>query len=81
MMCNWDGRVEWKWDAMRSRNMMLREMVLGVVVCRWMIVEVETQEKLRRARLALVMSDVSMFLKLAWMSVTVVEEKKMMVEL
>ena len=46
-----------------------------------MIVEVETQEKLRRVRLVLVMSDVSMFLKLAWMSVKVVEEKKMMVEL
>ena len=46
-----------------------------------MIVEVETEEKLRRVRWVLVMSDVSVFLKLAWMSVKVVEEKKMMVEL
>ena len=64
MMCNWNGRVEWKWDAMRSRSMMLREMVLGVVVCQQMIVEVETQEKLRRVRLALVVNDVKMLLKL-----------------
>ena len=39
------------------------------------------KEKLRRARLALVVSDVSMLLRLAWMSVEVVEESKMMMEL
>ena len=46
-----------------------------------MIVGVETEEKLRRVRWVLVMSDVNMFLRLAWMSVKVVDERKMMVEL
>ena len=30
-MC--EGWVGWKWEAVRSSNMMIREMVLGVVVC------------------------------------------------
>ena len=30
-MC--EGWVGWKWVAVRSSKMMIREMVLGVVVC------------------------------------------------
>ena len=46
-----------------------------------MIVEVEIRENLRNVRFALVVNDVSMLLRLAWMSVKVVEERKMMMEL
>ena len=46
-----------------------------------MIVEVEIKEKLRKVRFALVVNDVRMLLRLAWMSVKVVEERKMMMEL
>ena len=46
-----------------------------------MIVEVEIKEKLRKVRFALVVNDVSMLLSLAWMSVKVVEERKMIMEL
>ena len=30
---NCGGGVGWNWDAVQSRSMMLREKVLGVVVC------------------------------------------------
>ena len=46
-----------------------------------MMVEVEMKENLPMARFALVVKDVSMLLRMAWMSVEVVEEKKMMMEL
>ena len=46
-----------------------------------MIVEVEIREKLRNVRFALVVNDVSMLLRLEWMSVKVVEERKMMMAL
>ena len=46
-----------------------------------MIVEVEIREKLQKVRFALVVNDVSMLLRLEWMSVKVVEERKMMMEL
>ena len=46
-----------------------------------MMVEVEMKENLPMARFALVVKDVSMLLRMAWMSVEVVEEKKIMMEL
>ena len=41
----------------------------------------EIREKLRKVRFALVVNDVSMLLRLEWMSVKVVEERKMIMEL
>ena len=41
----------------------------------------EIKEKLRKVRFALVVNDVSMLLRLEWMSVKVLEERKMMMEL
>ena len=46
-----------------------------------MVVEVDMRENRPMAKLALVVNNVSALLMVAWMSVAVVEEKKMMMEL
>ena len=45
------------------------------------VVEVDMKENRPMAKLALVVNNVSALLMVAWMSVAVVEEKKMMMEL
>ncbi len=61
--------------------MMRREMALGVVVCGYIMVDVENRENEMIVDVRLPPSEMSVLLRLVMMSVQVVDEKAMMKEL
>ena len=61
--------------------MMRREMALGVVVCGYFMVDVEKRENEMMVDVRLPPSEMSVWLRLAMVSVKAVDEKAMMEEL